>query len=300
MRYRTGMQTLGTGEMSRASGLSLKALRLYAASGLLVPAEVDARTGYRRYGEAELARARSIQALRRVGLPLRRVRELIDAPPERLRAELAVWWSAERSAFARRSQVVDVVTEVSVQPELHGSAASSALDARVRVVHRAAQKTASITRVVEQSELVPTTIADVIALRHHLARPDAGPLAAHQLIFHEPVGMALPGRIETAVPYAGSCDPAGEIVLRAVPAGAFVAIDVTAEELVYPALLRFYDVIARAAERHGGALGAPRELYEQPWSTAPGDVVATIATPIAVVSGAALDSAPGADRRLES
>lgn len=36
--------------MSRASGLSLKALRLYDANGLLVPARVDPATGYRSYG----------------------------------------------------------------------------------------------------------------------------------------------------------------------------------------------------------------------------------------------------------
>ncbi|MFF2275340.1 MerR family transcriptional regulator [Agromyces sp. NPDC058126] len=273
------MRMLGTGEMSRASGLSLKALRLYEANGLLVPAEVDARTGYRRFGEAELARARSIQALRRVGLPLDRVRELIDAPPERLRAELAAWWSAERSAFARRSQVVDVVADASGL-ELVDDAASAAVAARVRVVRREAQKTASITRVVEQAELVPTTIGDVIALRHHLAAHDARPLATHQLILHEPVGFALPGRVESAVPYTGTCDPVGDIVLRAEPATTYVAVDVAADELVYPALLRFYDAIARAAERHGGPLGPPRELYERPWSTVPGDVVATIATPV--------------------
>ena len=275
MRYRTGMRMLGTGEMSRASGLSLKALRLYEANGLLVPAEVDARTGYRRYGEAELARARSIQALRRVGLPLDRVHELIDAPPERLRAELAAWWSAERSAFARRSQVVDVVADATGRAFLD-PAASAAVAGRVHRTGRAAQKFATITRRVEQDELVPTAIADVIELRRHLAEHDAGPLATHQLVFHDPVGSGLAGSIESAVPYTGSCDPAGEIVLRAEPATTYVAVDVAADELVYPALLRFYDAIARAAV----LLGPPRELYERPWSTVPGDVVATIATPV--------------------
>ncbi|KQM82857.1 MerR family transcriptional regulator [Agromyces sp. Leaf222] len=274
------MRELGTGELSRASGLSLKALRVYEASGLLLPASVDPVTGYRRYGEAELARARSIQALRLVGMPLALVHEMLDASPDRLRGDLTAWWSAERAAFAERSHVVDVVADDAARSHLD-RAAASAVAARVRVVHRDGQKVASITRVVEQGDLVPTSIADVIALRRHLAEQGARPLDAHHLIFHEPVGFGLPGRVEAAVPYSGSCDPAGEIVLRMQPATSLVAIEVTAAELVYPALLRFYDALARAADRHGGAAGAPRELYERPWSTDAGAVVATIATPIA-------------------
>lgn len=282
------MQQLGTGEMSRASGLSTKALRIYEANGLLVPASVDPVTGYRRYGEAELARARSIRALRRVGLPLAMLGELLDAPPDRLRNELASWWQAQRDAFAERSQVVDVVTGDAAGGHLD-EATTAEVAARVHTVHRPPQKVASITRVVEQAGLLPTSLADVVTVRRHLAEQGAGPLGAHHLVFHEPVGFGLSGRVESMVPYTGTCDPAGDIVLRVEPAAVFVAVDVTAAELAYPALLRFYDAIARAAERHGGAIGAPRELYERAWSTEPGSVVATIATPVA--TSAAADAA---------
>jgi len=39
----------GIGEVARASGLSVSALRFYDGAGVLVPAEVDPATGYRRY-----------------------------------------------------------------------------------------------------------------------------------------------------------------------------------------------------------------------------------------------------------
>ncbi|GAA1837947.1 MerR family transcriptional regulator [Agromyces salentinus] len=289
------MRELGTGEMSRVSGLSLKALRLYEANGLLVPASIDARTGYRRYGQAELARARSIESLRRIGMPLARVRELLDAPPDALRRELTAWWDAERSAFARRSQVVDVVTDDAANAHLDRRAVD-ALTERVQVVDRPARRIASITRVVEQAELVPTTLADVIDLRRHLAAQGASPLDAHQFIFHDPVGFGLPGRVEAAVPYEGRADPVGEMVLRVEPAVRLAGIEVTADELAYPALLRFYDVVRRAAERFDGSAGAPRELYERPWSTAAGALVAMIAIPVRL----GLDPAPGADPTLEA
>ena len=62
---------LGIGEMARRSGLSVSALRYYDGAGLLVPASVDAASGYRRYRPDQVVTARVLANLRRVG----------DAPP---------------------------------------------------------------------------------------------------------------------------------------------------------------------------------------------------------------------------
>ncbi|HLS25986.1 MAG TPA: MerR family transcriptional regulator [Beutenbergiaceae bacterium] len=61
---------LSIGEVARASGLSLSALRFYDRSGVLVPVEVAADTGYRWYARSQLDAARLVARLRRVGLPL--------------------------------------------------------------------------------------------------------------------------------------------------------------------------------------------------------------------------------------
>jgi DNA-binding transcriptional MerR regulator len=60
----------GIGEVARASGLSVSALRFYDGAGVLVPAEVDAATGYRRYADEQVRAARLIAGLRRVGMPV--------------------------------------------------------------------------------------------------------------------------------------------------------------------------------------------------------------------------------------
>ncbi|MCC6438908.1 MAG: MerR family DNA-binding transcriptional regulator [Acidimicrobiales bacterium] len=52
------------GMFSRASSLSIKALRAYHEQALLVPASVDPRTGYRAYTVAQLADAAIIVRLR--------------------------------------------------------------------------------------------------------------------------------------------------------------------------------------------------------------------------------------------
>ena len=63
-------ELIGVGAFAQLSGLTVETLRHYHQVGLLVPAEVDARTGYRRYGLRQLPRARALAALRGVGMPL--------------------------------------------------------------------------------------------------------------------------------------------------------------------------------------------------------------------------------------
>lgn len=65
------------GEFSRVTGLTVKALRLYHEEGVLVPASVDPRTGYRHYDAAQVETARVIAYLRGVELPLAEIRELL-------------------------------------------------------------------------------------------------------------------------------------------------------------------------------------------------------------------------------
>jgi DNA-binding transcriptional MerR regulator len=79
--------TIGT--FSLLSGLSVSSLRHYDEMGILPPAEVDARTGYRRYRRDQLDRARRVRALRAVDLPLDDVRAVVDADDGDGRAVLA-------------------------------------------------------------------------------------------------------------------------------------------------------------------------------------------------------------------
>nr|WP_042400591.1 MerR family transcriptional regulator [Streptacidiphilus carbonis] len=61
---------LSIGEMARASGLTVSALRFYDGAGVLLPVRVDPGTGYRWYGPDQRAEARLLARLRRVGMPL--------------------------------------------------------------------------------------------------------------------------------------------------------------------------------------------------------------------------------------
>jgi DNA-binding transcriptional MerR regulator len=72
-------ELVGVGAFAQLSGLTVETLRHYHQVGLLVPAEVDDRTGYRRYGLRQLPRARALAALRDVGMPLGDAAAIVDA-----------------------------------------------------------------------------------------------------------------------------------------------------------------------------------------------------------------------------
>src|SRR3954471_15226049 len=80
----------GIGEVARASGLALSALRFYDSAGVLVPAEVDPATGYRRYADDQIRAARLIAGLRRVGLPVAEIAQAVQhlGEPDSVRRQL--------------------------------------------------------------------------------------------------------------------------------------------------------------------------------------------------------------------
>jgi len=61
---------LQIGEFAGLTGLSVKALRHYDEKAVLVPAEVDDVSGYRRYGEGQVRDGVVARALRDAGVPL--------------------------------------------------------------------------------------------------------------------------------------------------------------------------------------------------------------------------------------
>ncbi|MGH3585592.1 MAG: MerR family transcriptional regulator [Pseudonocardia sp.] len=65
--------------MARESGLTVSALRFYDGAGVLTPASVDPDTGYRYYRPDQVRVARLVAALRRVGMPLATIREVLAA-----------------------------------------------------------------------------------------------------------------------------------------------------------------------------------------------------------------------------
>jgi DNA-binding transcriptional MerR regulator len=79
-------------EFARLGQVSPRMLRHYGETGLLEPAQIDARTGYRFYDVAQLARLRRLVALRELGFSLEQIRPILEEelPARELRGMLRI------------------------------------------------------------------------------------------------------------------------------------------------------------------------------------------------------------------
>ena len=70
------MNSIGIGALAKRAGVRIDTVRYYERSGLLAPKSRLA-SGYRRYGELELARLRFIRRAQALGFSLKEVHELL-------------------------------------------------------------------------------------------------------------------------------------------------------------------------------------------------------------------------------
>jgi DNA-binding transcriptional MerR regulator len=111
---------LRIGEFSRASWLSVKALRTYHEMGLLVPADVDPDTGYRSYTVAQLTDATIIRRLRELDVPLDAIREVIDArDPDITRKVLTEHGQVLQQKLAAMQRAFEELSSAVIDPLAH-------------------------------------------------------------------------------------------------------------------------------------------------------------------------------------
>lgn len=78
------------GDLSQLAGVTPRMLRHYHDLGILIPADVDASTGYRRYDESQLADLLQLLALKGLGFALTDIKRVTDGgiSPQELRGML--------------------------------------------------------------------------------------------------------------------------------------------------------------------------------------------------------------------
>jgi serine/threonine protein phosphatase PrpC len=108
---------LTIGAFARACRLSPKALRLYDELDLLRPARVAPHTGYRYYAVGQLEQARLVAWLRRLGMPLARIRDVCALEPAAAAREIRAYWArVEAETAVRRDLAAFLVDHLTEQP----------------------------------------------------------------------------------------------------------------------------------------------------------------------------------------
>ncbi|MFJ3090370.1 MerR family transcriptional regulator [Streptomyces sp. NPDC086838] len=111
-----GAALVTIGAFARLSRLSAKALRRYDELGLLPPALVDPVNGYRYYDPAQVRAARLVAWLRRIGMPLARIREVIALEPGAAATAIRVYWArVEAETAARRDLAAFLIDQLSTE-----------------------------------------------------------------------------------------------------------------------------------------------------------------------------------------
>lgn len=93
------------GHFAQLSGLSVKALRHYDETGLLLPAHVDPESGYRWYRPGQAGAGATISVLRSMGMPLEVVRRIVSEP-DRTDEHLGQWRAELAAERARQDAAI--------------------------------------------------------------------------------------------------------------------------------------------------------------------------------------------------
>ncbi|WP_410591576.1 MerR family transcriptional regulator [Amycolatopsis sp. lyj-23] len=196
------MTMVSIGEFSRLSRLSPKALRLYGELGLLVPARVDADTGYRWYATTQLEQARVVASLRRAGVPLARIRAILAREPAAAAEEVRAYWAEAEAEHAAQRVLVGRLVD-----HLHGKEPAM-YEVDVRDIPE--RKLLSVVSRVSEDEFEAMTRELFI---HRLRRSGvprvAGVAGAPFTIYHGEVSGDSDGPVEWCWPVPG--DRAAEI-----------------------------------------------------------------------------------------
>ncbi len=242
---------------ARLSRLTPKALRLYEACGLLLPARVDAHSSYRYYSPAQLERARTIALLRQLEMPLSEIGILLALPPLSRRARLAQFWERAEEQHAKRRALSEYLFEYT----LNQGAEMTTQATQTYPIHERpmpAQTVLTSTRRLKVAELPPLIQSTYQELQGwaaaHGLDAEAGSGAEWFVIYHGPVNEREDGPVEVCIPLTGADSSAAlpeGASIRSEPARRELYTTLSLNQLQFPELLGAYDAVAAAIQARG-------------------------------------------------
>jgi DNA-binding transcriptional MerR regulator len=247
-----GLMAIGT--FSRASLLSVKALRAYHEAGILVPARIDPATGYRSYHATQLTDAAVIQRLRALDVPLDRVREVVHARDPAVTERVLTEHTA-----AMQARLEDVTRIVS---ELQAGVGLPAAHTPVHVRDEPAAHTLAVRGEVTEASFAAFLDGAYAELGAMVDRLGAAPVGPTGALYPpeiadddaEPVEAFVPVGTPPALP-----DERGRVVVSEVPA-ARVAVLVHAGG--YETIADSYRTLGAWVAHNATPAGLPvREIY---------------------------------------
>jgi DNA-binding transcriptional MerR regulator len=245
------MDLMTIGAFAERTRLSAKALRLYDRLGLLRPARTDPASGYRYYSDDQVDGARLVALLRRLGMPLPVIADVVKKPPGEAAETIGGYWAEIESATAERRALVSYI-----QARLKGGAMAR-YDIQTRTIP--GRKLVAVTRHVHANEAGPF-FSDAFA-RLGAAGPGIDGIAGCPfVVYYGEVSDDSDGPVELCRPVAANpADP--DLQARTEPRHEEVFIRVAMRDMGWPALAPAADALeAWMRERLREPAGALRQV----------------------------------------
>jgi DNA-binding transcriptional MerR regulator len=243
--------SLTIGDFSRATHLSIKTLRHYHRFGLLVPAEVDRGSGYRRYRTEQIPTAQVIRRFRDLDMPLEKIGEVLSAPDLRTRNDLIAGHLARLEQGLAETQAA----VASLRGLLQGPPAALVVEHR----REEAIQSAAISEVVGIEDLGPWfqgAIGELYATLAVEGMPATGPpggVVSNDFFSDER------GEVTIFLPSAGPVRPVGRVTPALLPA---VELATTVHAGPHADIDQAYGSLATYVSEHALAVDGPiRERY---------------------------------------
>ncbi len=248
---------LSLGRFAQATQLSQKALRLYDKVGILKPDYIDPNSGYRYYKTAQFEKARFIRLMREMEMPLAEIRSVLAAPTPEEALELTLSY---QTTFEKKVSQVRQASQKALT-YLRQEKFSNQYDISVELFP--ARQIISIKKKIAVPafhSFIPQALsqldATVVKQGAHIS---GDPIC----FFYGPVNEEDAGPVEIGFPVDGSVMPAGEILVRDVPAHQGVVGTASSEQSEFPAILELWSaVLSRTLTNRLNFSGSSISCYE--------------------------------------
>ncbi len=252
------MRLMTISEFSDACGLSVPTIRRYGRAGMLRPARVEERTGYRWYAPDQVPTAVLIRTLRELSVPLADVQAILEEadPVARLARIEQHWLDVEREVASGRRMRDHLARILGGWQEII---------AGYRIEEREVQELPVLLRRrrVHLLEVPGLVVDSVERLRVRAAAEGRTVLGFPVAVYRWPVGHE-DGEddggegdrdVEVCLPVSGDGD-------ALLPGGRLVTTEATGDDGVPPRLLTAYGAVSQwAHEQHQVLTGPPLEIH---------------------------------------
>jgi DNA-binding transcriptional MerR regulator len=245
--------SLPIGDFSRATHMSVKALRYYHRVGLLEPADVDRFTGHRRYTADQIPTAQVIRRFRDLDMPVEEIREVLAAPDVQVRNKLiADHLGRLEASLARTQRAVVALRDLLDDPADPGDAGIS---------HRGVPeaRAVAVTSVIDMADIGPWYHGALGELRATLAAQGVAADGPAGGVYATALFTEERGEATVFIPCARTVRPVGRVSQVVVPSAELAVIVHAGPESEAD---RSYGALAAHVARHAlGVDGPIREYY---------------------------------------